>query len=74
MSKFAWKRGDIEVVKSKSNTLFLDSVHTYKLVHRDDEWCVTSEDGTKSLGCYPTETEARERLRQVEAAKAAKRK
>ena len=45
-------------------------IHTYKLQKRGSQWCAVSEDGTKSLGCYPTEAEARERLRQVEAAKA----
>lgn len=30
-----------------------------------EEWCVYSEKG-KSLGCYPSESKAQERLRQVE--------
>jgi len=50
----------------------LQLTHTYKLQKRGDEWCAISEDGTKTLGCYPTEAQANERLRQVEAAKAAK--
>lgn len=44
----------------------------YKIVRRDGQFCAVSEDGEHSFGCYPTEAEARERLRQVEAAKAAK--
>jgi hypothetical protein len=43
-----------------------------RLEQRDGEWCAVSEDGSRSFGCYPTEGEARERLRQVEAAKAAR--
>lgn len=49
-----------------------DEVYVYKIQKRGNEWCVVSEDGTKKLGCYPTEKQARERLRQIEAAKAAK--
>lgn len=41
------------------------------VVQEGDQWCVYSESGEK-LGTYPTEAEARERLRQIEAAKAAK--
>lgn len=38
---------------------------------RDGErWCVESEDGQTKLGCYDTEAEAIDRLRQVEAAAA----
>ena len=35
-------------------------------------FCVYSEDGSKSLGCYATEDEAKDRLAQVEMAKHAK--
>jgi hypothetical protein len=45
---------------------------TDRLEQRDGKWCAVSEDGTRSFGCFDTEGEARERLRQVEAAKAAK--
>ena len=51
-----------------------DEVHIYIIQKRGSEWCVVSEDGTKKLGCYPTEKQARERLRQIEAAKAVKNK
>lgn len=41
---------------------------------RDGKWYVLSEDGTKKLGGpYGSEAEANERLRQIEAAKAAKK-
>lgn len=43
----------------------------FKVEKRGNEYCAVSEDGSRSFGCYPTEDEARERLRQVEAAKAA---
>ena len=33
------------------------------------QWCVYSEDGSRSFGCYPTKGEAEDRLRQVEAFK-----
>lgn len=46
---------------------------SYKLQKRGNEWCAVSEDGTKTFGCYPTEAQARERLRQIEAIKAAKK-
>lgn len=49
-------------------------VKEFKIVQKDGEFCAVSEDGETSFGCFPTEEEARERLRQVEAAKAAKNK
>lgn len=49
----------------------MTEAHEFKLEKRGDEWCAVSEDGSRSFGCYPTEEEARERLRQVEAAAAA---
>ncbi len=49
-----------------------DEIHDYKIQKSGGEWCVVSEDGAKKLGCFPTEKQARERLRQIEAAKAAK--
>ena len=52
--------------------LFEGEVHIYKVLKSGNEWCVVSEDGEKKLGCYPTEKEANERLRQIEAAKALK--
>jgi hypothetical protein len=52
----------------------MPEIHEYKIEKRggDKPWCVVSEDGSRDLGCFPTEAEANERLRQVEAAKAAK--
>lgn len=50
----------------------LTAIAAFRLDQRDGEWCAVSEDGRRSFGCYPTEAEARERLRQVEAAKAAR--
>lgn len=32
---------------------------------KDGQWCVVSEDGTRTFGCYATKEEAEERLRQV---------
>lgn len=43
-----------------------------KIEERDGKYCAVSADGSRSFGCFPTEQAARERLRQVEAAKAAK--
>lgn len=43
----------------------------FTIEHRDGRWYVKSESG-KPLGDYATEGEAKQRLRQVEAAKAAK--
>lgn len=40
--------------------------------HRGGKWVVLSRDRSKILGTYATKTEANERLRQIEAAKAAK--
>ncbi len=42
------------------------------ITQRGSKWCAVSEAGDVTFGCYATEAEARERLRQVEAAKAAK--
>ena len=42
------------------------------ITKRSGKWCAVSEAGDVTFGCYATEVEARERLRQVEAAKAAK--
>jgi len=44
---------------------------TDKIEKRGSEWVVVAMSG-REMGTYPTEAEARERLRQVEAAKAAK--
>ncbi len=43
-----------------------------KIVRQGGQFCAVSEDGSRSFGCFPTTEEAGERLRQVEAAKAAK--
>ena len=69
--KYTWLDDEIEILEGGDFTepqLF----RTYKLQKRGNEWCAVSEDGTKTLGCYPTEAQANERLRQIEAAKAAK--
>ena len=50
-----------------------DLLHTYKIVKRGSKWCAVSEDGTRTMGCYSSRAGAAERLRQVEAAKAAKK-
>lgn len=47
-------------------------MHADRIEQREGKWCAVSEDGTKSFGCFDTEPEARERLRQVEAGKAAR--
>ena len=71
MNKFIWKYEEVNVsLAGDRNFTELQLTHTYKLQKRGNEWCAVSEDGTKSLGCYPTEAKARERLRQVEAARA----
>lgn len=44
----------------------------FKVEKRGDEFCAVSEDGETSFGCFPTEAEAKDRLKQVEAAKKAK--
>lgn len=44
-------------------------VHVYKVVKRGDEWCVTTEDGSKTLGCHPSAEKAGAQLRAVEASK-----
>ena len=76
MTNGAWDLGDAVGVDWDLNPskwdLTGDEVHTHKIQKSGDEWCVVSEDGEKKLGCYPTEKQARERLRQIEAAKAAK--
>ena len=47
-------------------------MHADRIEKHGRQWCAVSQDGAKSLGCYDTEAEARERLRQVEAAVEAK--
>jgi hypothetical protein len=51
---------------------FFGANHADKIEVRGAQFCVTSEDGETELGCYDSEDEANERLRQVEAAVAAK--
>ena len=38
--------------------------------HMGDEWCVFNKEGTKKLGCHPTEKEAEAQLAAIEASKA----
>ncbi len=66
------------VIESLSPGQFWEHVTQMKalekrIVLRDDEYCAVSEDGERSFGCFPTRAEAAERLRQVEAAAAAKK-
>lgn len=42
-----------------------------RIVRRGAQWCVVSEDGSKTLGCHDTEEAALRQLRAVEANKAA---
>jgi hypothetical protein len=49
----------------------MSTLQMFRIEHRGSRWYVESESG-KPMGDYDTEGEARERLRQVEAAKAAK--
>jgi len=43
-----------------------------KIIVRDGKWCVVSEDGTRSFGCFDSEEKAKARLGQVEHFKRAK--
>lgn len=45
--------------------------HDHTIVKRGTKWCVTSKDGSKTLGCHDTEAEAKAQLAAVEASKAA---
>lgn len=37
-----------------------------KIIKKGSKWCVVSEDGTRNLGCYPSEDQAKKRLQQIE--------
>ena len=50
-----------------------DDVRNHKIEKRGDEWCVTSEDGSKTLGCHPTRQEAVDQLGAIEASKAGRK-
>ena len=41
----------------------------YMIVKEGDQWCVKDKDGTKTLGCHPTEEEAKAQLKAIEANK-----
>jgi hypothetical protein len=43
-----------------------------RIVRQGDQWCVTTEDGSETLGCHETEAEALAQLRAVEASQQAK--
>jgi len=45
----------------------LDFIVEKVVVERDGEFCVMSEDGSRSFGCYPSKQEAEARLAQVES-------
>lgn len=66
-----WPIEAIEVWRGDTRTIVRPG-RMDKLAKRGGKWVALSADGTKELGTYDTEAEARERLRQVEAAKAAK--
>lgn len=40
--------------------------HADKIVSKDGKFCVSSKDGKRSFGCFPTETAARRRLKEIE--------
>lgn len=44
-------------------------VRIYKITKRGDEFCVTTEDGSKTLGCHDSKEKAMAQLRAVEANK-----
>jgi hypothetical protein len=41
-----------------------------KVVQRGDEWCVTTKDGSKTLGCHDSEEKANAQLQAIEISKA----
>lgn len=53
---------------------FLDAIYTDKLEERGGEWFVLSEEGEELSGPFESREQAAERLRQIEAAKAARGK
>lgn len=67
-----WPVDGLLVWRGDTYTLVDEFGRLDKLAHRGGKWLALSADGEKVLGTYDTEAEARERLRQVEAAKAAR--
>lgn len=45
----------------------LDFIIDKRVVERDGEFCVTSEDGSRNFGCYATRQQANDRLAEVES-------
>jgi hypothetical protein len=56
-------------IKNPSQGDELDFAIGKVVVERDGEFCVTSEDGSRSFGCYPSEREANSRLAEIESSK-----
>ena len=54
-------------IKNPAQGNELDFIIGKVVVERDGEFCVMSEDGTRSFGCYPSEREANSRLAEVES-------
>lgn len=68
----SWPVDSIEIWRAGERYVFDGAEHYDRIEERNGKWVVLSADGYKELGPYDTEAEARERLRQIEAAKAAK--
>jgi hypothetical protein len=56
-------------IKNPAQGNELDFIIGKVVVERDGEFCVMSEDGSRSFGCYPSEREANSRLAEVESFK-----
>lgn len=56
-------------IKNPSQGDELDFAIGKVVVERDGEFCVTSEDGSRSFGCYPSEREANSRLAEIKSSK-----
>lgn len=61
MSWFRKLYRQMEAADQKTNSL-----EANKIIIKDGEHCVVSEDGSRSFGCYPSEDQAKKRLQQVE--------
>lgn len=68
----SWSLGEIEVWRGDVNRTAVDGERMDRFAKRGGKWVALSQDGKTELGTYDTEKEVRERLRQVEAAKAAR--
>lgn len=61
MSWFRKLYSQMEAADQKNNSL-----EANRIIMKDGEHCVVSEDGSRSFGCYPSEEAAKKRLQQVE--------